>query len=944
MAYTIGSLVKARSREWVILPGSNDEFIIVRPLGGTEDEVTGIHLALEGVEPAQFDLPNSDDIGDHRSCRLLRNAVRLSSRSGAGPFRSLARIAVDPRPYQFVPLLMALKLDPIRICIADDVGIGKTIEACLIVRELLDRGEIQRMAVLCPPHLAEQWQRELSEKFHITAELVLPSTAGRLERYCQVGQSLFDVYPHVIVSMDFIKNDRRRDEFVRTCPEMVIVDEAHTCAFGFEGKASRHQRHQLIKQLAESNERHIILVTATPHSGKEETFRSLLTFLNKDFVSLPLDLSGKENEIQRRALSQHFVQRRRKDIEHFLTETLFPAREEAEETYSLSPEYRQLFDKALKYAKETVKESSGGYYKQRVRWWSVLALLRSLASSPAAAAATLRERAKVSETDIPEEVDEIGRNSVFDIASDDNTEGVDIIPGSDHSEIEHENEGKGEKRSALLSMAHDAEKISIEHDLKLQKAIKLIKKFLVDGYNPIVFCRFIPTAEYVADKLRVALESSFKGIQVAQVTGLLSPEERKLRVDELGTAHKRVLVCTDCLSEGINLQDHFDAVFHYDLAWSPTRHEQREGRVDRFGQSNPKVRVMTYYSIDNQIDGIVLDVLIRKHKTIRNSLGISVPVPVDTNAVTEAIFEGLLLREKTKSNEHQFLLDFVNPQKQALDIEWDNAADREKRSRTMFAQDALQRAVIEEVSQVIENVRRTIGTTEDIENFTLDAVKVYGGVISGNADQYNFGLKELPRALKDLLMTEDSIKVKFDLPVKEGEQYFNRTHPFVENLASFVLDSAVDPLTVSIAKRVGAIRTDAVKARTTLLLTRFRYDLITARKNEKDNQLVEECCLLGFKGAPEVAEWISSADIETLLKAEPKANIYPDQAKSFIQKILDNIDRLLPAIGVEAEKKAKQLLDDHQKVRSAAKLKGMSFGVEPKLPADIIGIYVFLPA
>ncbi len=133
--------------------------------------------------------------GDYRSCRLLRDAVRLGFRSSAGPFRSFARIGVEPRPYQLVPLLMALKLDPVRLLIADDVGIGKTIEACLIARELIDRGEVRRLAVLCPPQLAEQWQGELSRKFHIDAELVLPSTATRLDRHCRVGQSLFEVFP-----------------------------------------------------------------------------------------------------------------------------------------------------------------------------------------------------------------------------------------------------------------------------------------------------------------------------------------------------------------------------------------------------------------------------------------------------------------------------------------------------------------------------------------------------------------------------------------------------------------------------------------------------------------------------------------------------------------------------------------------------------------------------
>ena len=156
MSFAVGSLVRARGREWAVLPESDEQLVVLRPLGGTEDEVTGIYLPLESVEPARFALPDPAQVGDHRSCRLLRDAVRLSSRSCAGPFRSLARIAVEPRPYQLVPLLMALKLDPVRLLIADDVGIGKTIEACLIARELLDRGEIERIAVLCSPQLAPQ--------------------------------------------------------------------------------------------------------------------------------------------------------------------------------------------------------------------------------------------------------------------------------------------------------------------------------------------------------------------------------------------------------------------------------------------------------------------------------------------------------------------------------------------------------------------------------------------------------------------------------------------------------------------------------------------------------------------------------------------------------------------------------------------------------------------
>ncbi|MBW1736052.1 MAG: hypothetical protein JRJ69_00535 [Deltaproteobacteria bacterium] len=137
MDFAVGSLVQARGREWVVLPDSQKDLLVLRPLGGMDDEVTGIYLPLETVEPATFSLPDPSQTGDFRSCRLLRDAVRLGFRASSGPFRSFAKIGVDPRPYQLVPLLMALKLDPVRLLIADDVGIGKTIEACLAARELL---------------------------------------------------------------------------------------------------------------------------------------------------------------------------------------------------------------------------------------------------------------------------------------------------------------------------------------------------------------------------------------------------------------------------------------------------------------------------------------------------------------------------------------------------------------------------------------------------------------------------------------------------------------------------------------------------------------------------------------------------------------------------------------------------------------------------------------
>lgn len=936
MTFAVGSLVKAREREWVVLPESNEEMLVVRPLGGTEDEVTGLHLALEPVEPAQFDLPDPKQLGDYRSCRLLRDAVRLGFRSSAGPFRSFAKIAVEPRPYQLVPLLLALKLDPVRLLIADDVGIGKTVEASLVARELLDRGEVERLAVLCPPHLAPQWQVELRDKFHIEAELVLPSTVTRLQRNCRMGQSVFDLYPFVIVSTDFIKSDARRDEFLRTCPELVIVDEAHTCAYAGEGKGGRHQRHQLISGLAANEKRHLILVTATPHSGKEEAFRSLLQLLNPDFANLPDDLTGKQNEHYRRRIASYVVQRRRGDIRHYLdADTPFPDREDAEQHYNLSSDYKRLFVRVLNYAKETVQDPTGGNaHRQRVRWWSALALLRSLASSPAAAAATLRSRAATADTETPEEADEIGRRTVLDLVEEESTEGIDLAPGSDIGDAA-DDEAKNRRR--LLEMAREAEALKGTQDEKLQKAVKLVKSLIKDRFQPILFCRFIPTAEYVAEELRKAL----KGVEVVSVTGTLPPAEREERVLQLAQSPKRLLVCTDCLSEGINLQSSFNAVIHYDLSWNPTRHEQREGRVDRYGQPSPKVRVLTYYGIDNQIDGIVLDVLIRKHQKIRNSLGISVPVPVNTNQVIEAIFEGLLLRGKSEVEQATIpgLEDFVKPQREDLFRDWEAASEREKRSRTVFAQETIK---VAEVAAELQAVRSAIGSGVDVASFAKAAFQVCGGVVTENGAM-RFDLKEVPKALREAIGGYDKFTARFELPVRNDQIYLNRTHPIVEGLATYVMDTALDPLGRGIAHRCGVIRTSGVERRTTVLFTRFRYHIIVRRGEEERPLLAEDCQLLAFAGSPQNAQWLDSEKAEELLLLTPEANINPDQAANFLSKVIENFELLRSHLEEVALARGQELLNAHTRVHKAAVVKGVKYRVEPQLPPDVLGIYIYLP-
>ena len=426
-----GSLVTARGREWVVLPDSEPDMLVLRPLGGTAD-VAAVFPDLELVAQASFPPPDADDLGDAQAAGLLRTALRIGFRSSAGPFRSLASIAVEPRPYQLVPLLMAMRQDTVRLAICDDVGIGKTVESGLIAAELRALGEAKGLAVLCPPALAEQWQDELRTKFGINAELILASTVPRLERALAYGESLFSRHQTVVISTDFIKSPRHRDDFIDHCPDLVIVDEAHTCVpAGGSGSStgSAQLRYELLTRLARDDRRHLLLVTATPHSGKDESFRALIGLLNPELAVADLT-----SDAGRGQLAGYYVQRRRLDIRRQYPDEAgaFPGdRIFGDVPYTLSPGYRALLDDAIAYASERVTVAGTvGRREQRVAWWSAIALLRSLVSSPRAAAQTLLTRSQAAAAVTADEADALGRPVTADMA-DDRFDGIDASPGAD---------------------------------------------------------------------------------------------------------------------------------------------------------------------------------------------------------------------------------------------------------------------------------------------------------------------------------------------------------------------------------------------------------------------------------------------------------------------------------------------------------------------------------
>ncbi|QDI71362.1 helicase [Streptomyces calvus] len=968
MAFTFsaGSLVKARGREWVVLPESEPDLLVLRPLGGSDDDIAAV-FPFEPVEEARFAPPEPSDLGDQRAAGLLRTALRVGFRSGAGPFRSLAGIAVEPRAYQLVPLLMALRQKTVRMLISDDVGIGKTVEAGLIASELLAQGEATGLAVLCSPALAEQWQQELRGKFGMDAELVLSSTVSRLERGLDLGQSLFDKYPNVIVSTDFIKSPRHRDDFVRHCPDLVIVDEAHTCVTADDTSASAQSqlRHELLRRVAEDADRHLLLVTATPHSGKESAFRNLLGLVKPELAHVNL-----ESEAGRKLLAQHFVARKRADVRQYLTKedgladdslaerTAFPSdRYFKDETYKLSPEYRALLDDAIAYASERVEEAGGrGRREARIAWWSAIALLRSLVSSPRAAAQTLTTRSAAAIAASAEEADKLGAPLNSDAADSDAMEGMDVAPGAETDE--------GPVKSRLAELAELAQQLEgPDKDLKLKALIKHLKALLADGYNPIVFCRYIPTAKYLAEQLENDPEKNKRGplgtkTVVKAVTGELSPQQRIERIEALAAeagedaAARRVLIATDCLSEGVNLQHHFDAVVHYDLAWNPTRHDQREGRVDRYGQRRDEVRVITLYGDDNGIDGKVLEVLIKKHRQIKKDLGISVSVPDElSTGVTDAIVEWLLMRGR-ENEDALFSADAFKVSKEKLENDWNSAAERERTSRSRFAQRSIHP---EEVAREVASIRQALGGAGEIRTFVRESLGALNAVLRDRGDDFTAQVGGTPEGLRDAFAStigaevidkDREIPFRSDPAVARGEAALVRTDPVVGALASHVLNAALDTQAEGArpARRCGVITTDAVTTRTTLLLVRYRFHLTLPSRNGERQLVAEDARLLAFEGAPRNAVWLGQERAAELLDATASDNTDPHFGERTMTRILDQLPDVNGYLETYGDELAAELDAAHRRVRTASGEIVRGLSVTAQKPADILGAYVYLPA
>ena len=961
---TWGSIVRFRKRDWVLLPSPQENVIALRPLTGAIDETVLVRQQLadllgysfpeERISPSSFPPPSPDEVSDALGTHLLWQAARLLLRDGAAPFRSLGRISIRPRVYQFVPLLMALRLDPVRLFIADDVGVGKTIEALLIARELIDRGEVSRLAVLCPPYLCDQWEKELREKFNLEAVTVQTSTIGRLDRLKPRHKSIYEYFPYLVISIDWVKTERNKYQFLQFCPEMVIVDEVHGAADTAGRNRAQQLRHQLLREIAADEKRHLILLTATPHSGVEEAFRSLLCLLRPEFQDWNL---GSLTEEQRKLLAKHFVQRTRKDIESIWeADRCFPERISLERTYRLSPVYWDLFRETYHYCTEIVKTGPGLEDRRtRVRYWGALALLRCVMSSPAAAVAALEARRSAKDKSLTESEDssledEAYQGFVYESA-DQTVEDETPVPPIEESE-KYLLESERHRLKKLEKLARKL--LNSPEDTKLQKCLEEVKNLLSEGFYPVIWCRYVATAEYVAKALEDVL---LREVQVVCLTGRVPEEERRLKIENLDPDIPRVLVATDCLSEGINLQEKFNAVIHYDLPWNPNRLEQREGRVDRYGQRlSPQVKAVLLYGEDNPVDGAVIKVLLEKAREIYKTLGTHVPVPEESESVMQAVINALFLKGKGEDLRQKELFDYASlPPVKKFHQKWDLSRERERINRTRFAQRALKP---EEVKRELEATDQVLGDPEAVKNFVLSAAKRLGLDLRPDSREKDVflvnlapeALSLLPEAIRAELPQgkERFWRISFVSPTPQGAEYVGRNHRLVTAMARFLFEEALTKGPEARAPRGGVIRTSLVNRLTALLLLRVRYLVEIPQKSPLlSEEVMVEGFILGrneFLGSPKA--------LDLLLKAKPEGNIPLPEKKELLSLVLEELDPwnsgedqhpLQKALKTRILSRAKELEESHKRIRRAVSLRIKELKVRPQWPPDLLGLLILQP-
>ena len=446
-----------------------------------------------------------------------------------------------------------------------------------------------------------------------------------------------------------------------------------------------------------------------------------------------------------------------------------------------------------------------------------------------------------------------------------------------------------------------------------------------------------------------------KGVLVECVTSEDPDEVRRERItkmaEDVSGKKLRVLVATDCLSEGINLQDLFDAVLHYDLPWNPNRLEQREGRVDRFGQKKPEIQTGLLYGYDNPMDQVVLKVLFKKAKKIRDNIGVSIPFPEDSKVFLDTIFQAVLAEAEKKqrpvSQPELFSLEEMVRSEEQLQGLFDMAERKEQALRSIFAQASIKAQDIEEDLSLTDEA---VGRPETVHRFVSSAFdQLFGTAAVKNDEELELRIRrstwpEKMRSWLEKSGVKDEARIAFRSPIRDSFTYWGRNHDAVEMLCRTVLSESLNSGKKSLgASRASVVLSSAVKERTVLYVVRARH--VIEDKRTGSHLVAEEVLVQGVCGMER--KFIDQERINSLMdNPNPSGDLPYESQKQQLERELSVLDAMNERFNNLAEERAKALIEQHERYQKALgqETKTERYKVvKPVIPLDILGMYIFVP-
>lgn len=583
--YAPGARLYIRDEEWrvkrVELTDRHKELLVVTgvsPLVRGQERLFLTELeTIEIVDPRKTTFV-ADSSPSFRSSRLYMESLFRQTPPTDERIYFGDRAAIDPLPFQMDPARQALAAPRQRILIADSVGLGKTIECGILLSELIARGRGKRILVLAVKSMLAQFQKELWARF--TIPLVRLDSVGieRVRNKIPANHNPFYYYDKAIISIDTLKRDGKYKSYLENARwDIIVIDEAHNVA----QRGTSSQRSKLAQLLSTQSDT-LIMLSATPHDGSRRSFASLMSMLDATAIANPDDYGPKD-------IGGLFIRRFKKDIESRSREA-FPERQIQEYGAAASPEEEAAFDRlaALTFARIDQKKKSGTVLFKTT-------LEKALFSSPAACRETIDNRIKSlrKEEPLPQVTADIEQLRAFD---------------------------------ALLG------KITPERFGKYQMLVQMLKpktgKLKWKPSDPsdrvVIFTERIKTMNFLAENLKKDL--GLNDDQVRTLHGTMGDTEMMNLVEEFGgdKSKVRLLICSDVASEGINLHYRCHRLIHFDIPWSLMVFQQRNGRIDRYGQEkSPEIYYLKTESKNEKIKGDthILELLIKKDDQVVKSIG-----------------------------------------------------------------------------------------------------------------------------------------------------------------------------------------------------------------------------------------------------------------------------------------------------------------------------------